>query len=136
MNREKRRQNLHIDWNRLFDVATTVGFEFTDDEMKHLRACRRCLHEFEQLVSEVLRRRLVIDDSDTGRTEIRYDSLSSQEIASRIRVYEKKYGMRFAKFACGFSCDDASPHEMTDYMDWKQLTLERAERLKTVGKKT
>ena len=81
-------------------------------------------------------RRLVIDDSDTGRTEIRYDSLSSQEVASRIRSYEKKYGMRFNKYSAGFSCDDATPDEMTDYMDWKQLTLERADRLRTVGKKS
>jgi hypothetical protein len=81
-------------------------------------------------------RRLVIDDSDTGRTEIRYDSLSSQDIVSRIRAYEKKYGMRFNKYASAFSCDDASPDEITDYMDWKQLTLERAERLKGVGKKS
>jgi len=80
-------------------------------------------------------RKLVIDDSETGRTEIRYDALSSQDLASRIRTYEKKYGMRFNKHASGFSCDDASPDEMTDYMDWKQLTLEKADRLKGVGKK-
>lgn len=80
-------------------------------------------------------RKLVIDDSETGRIEIRYDSLSPQEIVSRIRSYEKKYGMRFNKYSSGFSCDDASPDEMTDYMDWKQLTFERAERLKGVGKK-
>ena len=43
--------------------------------------------------------------------------------------------MRFSKYASGFSCDDATPDEMTDYMDWKQLTLERADRLKMVGKK-
>jgi hypothetical protein len=47
-------------------------------------------------------RRLIIDDSDTGRTEIRYDTLSAQEIASRIRAYEKKYGMRFPKYASHF----------------------------------
>jgi hypothetical protein len=81
-------------------------------------------------------RRLVIDDSDTGHTEIRYDCLSGTEIASRLRAYEKKYGMRFAKYSSVFSCDDAAPEEMSDYMDWKQLTLERAERLKTVGKKS
>jgi hypothetical protein len=80
-------------------------------------------------------RKLVIDDSDAGRTEIRYDSLSSPEIASRIRAYEKKYGMRFSKYVSGFSCDDATPDEMTDYMDWKHLTLERVERLKGVGRK-
>jgi hypothetical protein len=80
-------------------------------------------------------RKLVIDDSDSGRTEIRYDSLSAQEISSRIRAYEKKYGMRFSKYSSGFSCDDASPDEMTDYMDWKMLNSERAERMKTVGKK-
>jgi hypothetical protein len=43
--------------------------------------------------------------------------------------------MRFSKSVSGFSCDDATPDEMTDYMDWKHLTLERAERLKGVGKK-
>ena len=80
-------------------------------------------------------RKLIVDDSDDGRTEIRYDSLPSGEIASRIRGYEKKYGMRFSKYLSSFSCDDATPDEMTDYMDWKQLTLERAERLRGVGKK-
>ncbi|HYR83655.1 MAG TPA: hypothetical protein VE422_06225 [Terriglobia bacterium] len=80
-------------------------------------------------------RRLVIDDSETGRTEIWYDSLSSKDIAFRIRAYEKKYGMRFSRYSSTYSCDDASPDETTDYMDWKLLTLERAERLKMVGKK-
>ena len=49
------RQDRHIKWNRLYVVAATVGLEFVDDEMEHLRRCPHCLYEFEQLVLEVLR---------------------------------------------------------------------------------
>ena len=83
-----------------------------------------------------MKRKLVIDSSDEGRTEIHYYSLSLQEINSRIRAYEKKYGMRFSRFISTFSCDAASPDEMGDYMDWEILTEERADRPQLATKKT
>ena len=53
-----------------------------------------------------------------------------------IGAYQKKYGLPFKKFAAAFSSEDAPPDEITDYMDWKLLTLEKAERMKIVRKKS
>ena len=75
------------------------------------------------------KRKLVIESSDEGRTEICYDTLSVGEIESRIQRYEQKYGMPFAQFFAGFCSDSADPDEMTDYMDWEYLIEERADRL-------
>ena len=76
-----------------------------------------------------MNRKLILDSSDEGRTEICYDTLSIEEIESRIQTYEKKYGMPFPQFFADFSSCCASPDEMRDYMDWDCLTEEHAERL-------
>ena len=81
-----------------------------------------------------MKRKLVIDSSDHGRKEISYDSLSLHEIESRIRAYEKKHGVSFSRWVRDFNCDNASPEEMTDYMDWNILLKERAERRRLVTK--
>lgn len=82
-----------------------------------------------------MKRKLTIDSSDEGRIEICYDALSMPEIDSRIGAYEKKYGMQFSRFLHNFSCDSATPDEMTDYMDWECLIQERADRLRPSTKK-
>lgn len=82
-----------------------------------------------------MKRKLTIDSSDEGHIEICYDALSIREINSRIRAYEKKYGMRFSRFLQNFSCASATPDEMTDQMDWECLIQERADRLQSVTKK-
>ena len=64
------------------------------------------------------------------RIEICYDSLSIEDIESRIQAYEKKYKMTFSRYMRNFSCDSADPDEMTDYMDWKYLLKERADRIR------
>lgn len=73
-------------------------------------------------------KRLVIESSDQGGTEIDYSSLSLREIGRRVRAYETKYGMSFTPYNRQFSCDDATPSEMTDIMDWEYLVEERATR--------
>ena len=73
-------------------------------------------------------RKLVIESSEDGRTEINYSSLTVDEITCRILTYEKRYGANFEKFLQGYSCDNASPQEITDYMDWKNLVVELADR--------
>jgi hypothetical protein len=45
----------HIERTRLLQVATTVGYQFTDDEMTHLCQCRLCLDEFSRIVLDELR---------------------------------------------------------------------------------
>lgn len=80
-------------------------------------------------------RRLVIESSEDGRTEINYSSLDLREISGRIRTYEKRYGRNFSKFLQWYNCDNASPQEITDYMDWKNLTQELADRDAGVGRK-
>ena len=75
-----------------------------------------------------MKRKLTIDSSEDGRTEICYDSLSLAELNSRIRAYEQKHEMPFSHYVRNFRCDEASPDEMTEYMDWKYLMKERADR--------
>lgn len=82
-----------------------------------------------------MKRKLTIDSSDEGHIEICYDGLSIREINSRIRAYEKKYGMRFSRFLQNFSCASARPDEMTDYMDWECLVDELADRSRPATKK-
>ena len=82
-----------------------------------------------------MKRKLTIDSSDEGHIEICYDVLSIAEINSRIRAYEKKYGMNFSRFLRGFSCDSATPDEMTDQMDWECLVEELADRMRTPTEK-
>ncbi len=73
-------------------------------------------------------RKLIIESSEQGRSEIDYSSLSLREIDGRIKAYEKKYGASFARYNKQFSCSDASPREMTDIMDWEYLEQEKKER--------
>ena len=73
----------------------------------------------------------LIVETNGKRTEIDYGSLSTPEIASRIRGYEKKFGSPYSRYIKSFSCDDARPDEMTDIMDWELLLEEKALRLKT-----
>jgi hypothetical protein len=80
-------------------------------------------------------RKLVIESSEDGRTEINYSSLDVREITGRIRTYEKRYGSNFEKFLQGYNCDNASPQEITDYMDWKNLIAELADRDLSTGRK-
>ena len=81
-----------------------------------------------------MKRKLIIESSDEGRTEICYDSLSLNEIESRLQTYENKYGMTFSRYLRNFSCDSADPDEMTDYMDWKYLVKERTDRIRLATK--
>jgi hypothetical protein len=80
-------------------------------------------------------RKLVIESSEDGKTEINYSSLDVREITGRIRTYEKRYGGHFEKFLQGYNCDTASPQEITDYMDWKNLVAELADRNVDTGRK-
>ena len=73
----------------------------------------------------------LIVETNGNRTEIDYGSLSTPEIVSRIRGYEKKFGSSYSRYIKTFSCDDVSPSEMTDIMDWELLLEEKALRLKT-----
>ena len=82
-----------------------------------------------------MKRKLTIDSSDEGHIEICYDALSIREINSRIGAYEKKYGMSFSRFMQNFSCASATPHEMTDQMDWECLVEELADRMRPATKK-
>jgi len=79
-------------------------------------------------------RKLVIESSEDGRTEINYSSLDMREITGRIKTYEKRYGINFEKFLQSYNCDNASPQEITDYMDWKNLVAELADRDLSTGR--
>ena len=81
-------------------------------------------------------RRLVIESSEDGRQEINYSTMPVREISSRIRSYEKKYGSPFPQFLQSYNCDNATPQEITDYMDWKNLVRERSDRNITNGRKS
>ena len=76
----------------------------------------------------------LIIESEGERTEIVYSDLSMREINSRIRAYERKYGTSFSRYFKTFSCDDASPDEMTDIMDWEYLVEEKAGRIRSPKK--
>ena len=82
-----------------------------------------------------MRRTLVIESSDSPRIEIDYAALSLQDIESRIHAHEMKYGMTFSQYSLTYRCDNASPDETTDYMDWEFLILEITDRLNPVEKK-
>jgi hypothetical protein len=61
--------------------------------------------------------------------EVCYSSLSVEELESRIQAYESKYGMRFSNYARSFSLGSADVDKRADYLDWKCLLLELADRL-------
>lgn len=73
----------------------------------------------------------LIVETNGQRTEIDYGSLSTPEITGRIRGYERKFGSSYSSYMKTFNCDDVSPSEMTDIMDWELLIEEKALRLKT-----
>ena len=73
-------------------------------------------------------RKLIIDSSETGHSEIDYSSLTQRQIDSRIRKYEKKYGMTLLEYRERHSCTEASPSEEDDLWDWDCLLAERGER--------
>jgi hypothetical protein len=70
----------------------------------------------------------IITTTDGGREEIRYGSLSDDEITRRIEEHERKYGVSLTDFLKSFSCDSAHAFELFDIMDWESLIAERAER--------
>ena len=72
-------------------------------------------------------KKFVIEE-DGKRTEIDYSQLSTRDINSRIRGYERKYGSSFSRYFETFSCDDARGDEMTDVMDWEYLVAEKTRR--------
>lgn len=70
----------------------------------------------------------IFESSETGRTEVQYSSLPLRQIERRIKSYEKKYGMPFARYNSRFSCDEALPWQVADVMDWESLIQERRAR--------
>lgn len=75
-----------------------------------------------------MNRKLVIDSSETGKTVIEYSKLSVQEIESRIKAYEKKHAMSYARFDRSYDCDYATREDTRDLMDWENLVEEKKER--------
>lgn len=81
-------------------------------------------------------KRSVFESSDDGRSDITYSTLTLRQLDQRIKYYEQKYGMPFSRYKRQFSCDDALPWEVSDYMDWENLLQERNERQRTSKKLT
>ena len=81
-------------------------------------------------------KRSVFESSDDGRSEVTYSTLTPRQLDQRIKSYEQKYGMPFSRYRKQFSCDDARPWEVSDYMDWENLLQERTERERTAKKLT
>ena len=72
----------------------------------------------------------VFESSECGRIEVTYSELTLQQVDRQILSYEKKYGMPFSRFRKQFSCDDALPGEVSDFMEWDNLVQEKAARLR------
>lgn len=66
----------------------------------------------------------IFESSETEQIEVQYSSLPLRQIERRIRSYEKRYGMPFARYNSRFSCDEALPWEVADIMDWENLVQE------------
>ena len=81
-------------------------------------------------------KRSVFESSDDGRIEVTFSNLTMRQIDQRIKSYEQKYGMPFSRYKRQFSCDDALPWEVSDYMDWENLLQERTERQRASKKLT
>ena len=64
---------------------------------------------------------------------IDYASLSEKEIARRIRSYEEKYGMPYARDNRQFDCDSVLPWEAGDLIDWENLVQEKKARRKRLS---
>ena len=70
----------------------------------------------------------IITNTDGGKEEIRYASLSDREIELRLEEHGRKYGASLPDYLKSFSCDSANAFELFDLMDWESLVAERAER--------
>ena len=73
-------------------------------------------------------KRSVFESSEGERSEVTYSLLTSRELDERIKSYEEKYSMPFSRYRRQFSCDEALPGEMSDFMDWQNLIEEKAQR--------
>lgn len=80
-------------------------------------------------------RKLLIETSEEGRKIIDYAMLTDKDIDRKIRRYEKKYGMPYARCNKEFDCDSALPWESGDLIEWECLAEEREDRLKRGKKK-
>ena len=78
-------------------------------------------------------RKLVVETSAEGRSVIDYASLSEKEIGRRIKSYEEKYGMPYARYNRRFDCDSALPWEAGDLIDWESLVQEKKARRKRLS---
>jgi hypothetical protein len=81
-------------------------------------------------------KRSIFESSEGGRTDVTYSDLTVRQLDQRIKSYEQKYGMPFPRYKRQFSCDDALPWEVSDYMDWENLLQERTERQRASKKLT
>ena len=81
-------------------------------------------------------KRSVFESSEDGRSDVTYSTLTLRQLDQRIKSYEQKYGMRFSRYKRQFSCDDALPWEVSDYMDWENLLQARTERQRASKKLT
>lgn len=66
-------------------------------------------------------------------TETVYSDLTDNEINSRIRGYEAKYGKAFDDFCGGFDSDKVDIYEIGDFLDWESLDEERKARMQKVA---
>lgn len=74
-------------------------------------------------------RKMIVENSETGRTVIEYGRFSLAELDKQIKAYEKKHGMVFVAFHRGYNHDYASDEETTDFMDWENLVEEKKLRM-------
>jgi len=81
-------------------------------------------------------KRSVFESSDDGPSDVVYSTLTLRQLDQKIKHYEHKYGMSFSRFKRQFSCDDALPWQISDYMDWENLLHERTARQRTSNKLT
>ena len=81
-------------------------------------------------------KRSVFESSEGGRSDVTYSTLTLRQLDQRIKHYEQKYGMPFSRYKRQFSCDDALPWEVSDYMDWENLLHSRTERQRADKKLT
>ena len=81
-------------------------------------------------------KRSVFESSDDGSSDVTYSTLTLRQLDQRIKQYEQKFGMPFSRYKRQFSCDNALPWEVSDYMDWENLLQEKSERQRTSKKLT
>jgi len=79
-------------------------------------------------------KRSVFESSEGGRSEVTYSLLSSRQLDERIKSYEAKYNMPFSRYKRQFSCNEALPWEVSDYMDWENLVQEKTHRSRSTKK--